>query len=102
MEIDNVKNELRYVLGHLCYYIELFLDDVMEDSESDPQYSAVTAFNLIICYIRIQKALDPMYPIQTVKEFVLGTQYYSERDYEQFEQKRNSESTYYLGEQYSE
>ena len=78
------------------------MDDVMNDSEEDPEYSAVTLNNLIICYIRCQKALDASFPIYTVRDYFLSTAFYTEADYISFEEKRKKERAYYIGEQFNE
>ena len=102
MEIGNNLKALEYLLMYTDYYIDNFIDNVMNDSESDPKYSAVTAKNLIICFLQIQKMLDHTYPFHTVKEYFLATHYYTEKDYKIFEEKRSKESVYYIGEQFAE
>lgn len=102
MEIENNLEALEYILEHADYYIDQLIDNVMEDSEIDPEYSAVTANNLIICFLRLQKMLDDSFPINTVKEYILFTPYHTMRDYEKFERKRKKESAYYIGKQFLE
>lgn len=91
-----------YLFKHLEYYIDDLINHVMEDSETDPHYSAVTAYNLIVCYTQIKRKLDPTYSVSNVKEYIQSDRYYTEEDYNKFEEKRKKESTYYIGEQFTE
>lgn len=100
MELGENLEALEYLLQHIEYYVSRFMDDVMEDSEEDPEYSAVTLNNLILCVIRLQKMLDDTYPIQTVREYFLETHFYTEKDFERFEENRKKESLYYIGKQF--
>jgi len=102
MEINNNLTELKYLLRYTDYCIEELLDKVMADNRDDPEYSAVTLRNLIICLLRVNHILDDSYPIMNVKEYILATQYYTEEDYMAFEENRLKESTYYVGVQFSE
>ena len=92
---------LNYLFKHLEYYIDDLVDHVMDDSETDPHYSAVTAYNVIICYLQIKRKSDPSFSISTVKEYLLSCSY-TEEDFTLFEEKRRKESTYYIGEQFTE
>lgn len=102
MEIGNNLKALEYLLKYSKYYIDQLIDFVMDDSESDPQYSAVTANNLLICFLQVHKMLDHTYPFHTVKEYFFATHYYTEKNYKVFEEKRRKESAYYIGEQFTE
>lgn len=102
MEIVNNLEKLKYILTYTGYYIDQLIDNVMNDSEEDPEYSAVTLNNLIICFIYCQKKLDPAFPICTVRDYFLSTAFYAETDYMSFEEKRKKESAYYIGEQFKE
>lgn len=54
----NVPMEkLMFLLQHLEGYIENAVYEVLVDSEEYPQYSAVTATNLIKCHIEVEEAL---------------------------------------------
>ena len=55
MAIDYEK--LKYMLRIHSIDIELLIENVIEDSDDDPHYSAVTATNLVKCYIEIMEEL---------------------------------------------
>ena len=48
---EKIKKELLYLIEYSMYYTDELISSVLEDSEEDPHYSAVTASNLIKCYI---------------------------------------------------
>lgn len=91
--------KLTYLLNHLDGYIEDLIYAVLEDSEEDPQYSTVTAANLIKCYIEVEEALGHPLPYNSVEEYLRFNGHTSE-EVELFEQKRLHESAYYIGKQY--
>ena len=97
MAIDNEK--LKYMLHIQRFDIELLIENVLEDSEVDPHYSAVTATNLVKCYIEIMTGLGEKPTYSDVEGFIkkMG---YSHKDYLLFEKKRKKESEYYRGIQY--
>lgn len=97
MVIDCEK--LRFMLNSMRYDIEILIENVLQDSEDDPHYSAVTANSLVKCYIEIMEQLGDELPFSNVEEFIrnLG---YSEDEYLIFEKKRMKEAVYYRGVQY--
>lgn len=97
MAIDYEK--LKYMLHIQCFDIELLVENVLTDSDEDPAYSAVTASNLIKCYIETMSALGEKLPYSDVEGFIknMGC---SKDDYILFEGKREKESRYYQGVQY--
>ncbi len=98
--MKNVPMEkLTYLLQHLEGYIENTIYEVLADSEEDPQYSAVTATNLIKCHIEVEEALGHQLPYRSVEEYLRFNCFTSE-EVEIFEQKRKHESAYYIGKQY--
>lgn len=97
MAIDNEK--LKYMLHIQRFDIELLIENVLEDSEVDPHYSAVTATNLVKCYIEIMKELGEKLPYTDVEGFIKHNGF-SEQEYLVFEKKRQKESEYYRGVQY--
>lgn len=97
MAIDCEK--LKYMLHIQSLDIELLIENVIEDSEEDPHYSAVTATNLVKCYIEIMEELGEKLPYTDVEGFV-KTIGFSNDDYLLFEKKRKKESEYYRGIQY--
>lgn len=97
MAIDYDK--LKYMLRIQHFDIELFIENVLEDSEENPHYSAVTATNLVKCYIEIMNELGENLSYSDVEGFVKNIGY-SYEDYLLFEKKRKKESEYYCGIQY--
>lgn len=97
MAIDCEK--LKYMLHIQSLDIELLIENVIEDSEEDPHYSAVTAANLVKCYIEIMEELGEKLPYTNVEGFVKAIGF-SNDDYLLFEKKRKKESEYYRGIQY--
>ena len=98
--MKNVPMEkLTYLLQHLEGYIENMVYAVLADSEEDPQYSAVTATNLIKCHIEVEEALGRQLPYHNVEEY-LRCSWLTEEEMQVFEKKRQHESAYYHGKQY--
>lgn len=97
MDINFEK--LKYLLYSQRYDIESLIENVLEDSEDDPHFSAVTATNLIKCYIDIMEQIGEKLPYSNIKEFFrhIG---FSEQEYLSFEEKRKKEAEYYRGVQY--
>lgn len=90
-----------YLLERLFIWLKQYIADVIADSAEDPQYSAVTLHNEIICYCHAVSAVKASCPIRSVREFfkVAG---YSAAEYTLFEVSRNKESAYYIGKQFTE
>ena len=97
MAIDYEK--LKYMLRIHSIDIELLIENVIEDSDDDPHYSAVTATNLVKCYIEIMEELGEKLPYTNVEGFVRNIGF-SEQEYLLFEMKRKKESEFYRGVQY--
>lgn len=96
----NVPMEkLMFLLQHLEGYIEDAVYEVLADSEEDPQYSAVTATNLIKCHIEVEEALGHELHYHNVEEY-LRFHCLTEEEMQMFEEKRQHESAYYIGKQY--
>ena len=93
------KEKLLYLLNYMEYPIDLLVDNVINDSEEDPEYSAVTATNLIKSYIQVTKELEVFKPYKSVKEYILNDGYTFE-EYELYEKKRKNESANYIGIQF--
>ena len=97
MNID--KEKLLYLLMFTDDYIESFADEVMNDSEVDPHYSAVTLSNMIKCYVDIMNELGVELPYNDVQSF-FKENLYTDEEYKMFEEKRKTEAEYYTGHQY--
>lgn len=96
----NVNEKLNYILEFLDYSITQFVDEVIADSETEPEFSAVTLSNIIISYNSLLKIVK-FDSFKSLYEFFL-THGYSENDFRKFEQKREKESAYYTGKQYKD
>lgn len=94
----NCDEKLNYILEFVDDSVTQFIDEVLDDSEINPEFSAVTLNNTIICYIHFLKSIKYNSP-QSIYEFFLSHGY-SEKDFENFKQKRKKESVYYNGKQY--
>lgn len=55
MNLD--KEKLLFLLVFIEDYLGELIDKVLSDSKTNPHYSAVTASNIIKCYIDINKSL---------------------------------------------
>ena len=97
MAID--KEKVNYFLHMMYPTMELYVDQVLNDSETDPEYSAVAASNVIKCYIQIMNDLDNAPSFDNVESF-FKINGYTEEEYQRFEECRRKESQYYIGIQY--
>lgn len=91
-------DKTEYLLNFLDYSIGKYIDDIMEDSQEDPEFSAVTLNNLILCYIHFLNRIEKD-SVQTVRE-VFELHGYTEDEFLSFEKKRIKEAEYYNGVQY--
>ena len=94
----NANKEFEYLMDHyLLYHIDDLIDNVLDDSEEDPHYSAVTANNLIKCYVKVCSEWGMEPPFSNAETYFTWTNR-SEAEYRLFEEKRTKEQTYYIGE----
>ena len=93
------EKELRYLLRFMDEYIESMLYSVLEDSFDQPEYSAVTAHNLIKCYMKVLNDCKISCNFSSAREYMIE-RCFSMNEIESFEQKRRAEAEYYVGEQY--
>ena len=87
------------LLDALLPVITLWVDQALEDSSTDPQYSAVAASNALRCYIRLKKSRGGQVPYEDEVDF-FQSRGYSEGQYDLFEARRKKESEYYCGPQF--
>lgn len=97
MKIEH-EEQLSYLLYHTDYYIENLLWRVLEDSEQDPHYSAVTTSNLIKCYIDVMSDMGKRLPYQNAEGYL--DHCLSEEEKALFKKKYETEIQYYIGEVY--
>lgn len=62
MNIDIDVEKLKYLLNDMDVNIGELIDNVLNDSETDPHYSAVFTANKIKCYIQIMNELGEKLP----------------------------------------
>ncbi len=96
---SNTYEKLLYLLNHMDGFIEQLVYDVLTDSQTDPHYSAVTATNLIKCYIQVMNRLNKEIPYTDIRSY-FKYNLLTDDEYEFFEKSRRKESKYYVGKQY--
>ncbi len=96
-----MENEkIKFLLSYIENSLPTEIDNVLNDSESDPHFSAVYVSKLIkslIFTIESYKISDLHF--SDIKECFAYLDY-SDEEYEIFEKKRLIESQYYIGEQF--
>ena len=94
-----MKEKLLYLLSFLDAQIDLAISEVLADSEDNPEFSAVTAKNLIICYIEVMQGIGEPVPFTNVEEY-MSISCYTQEEILLFQEKARKESVYYIGKQY--
>ena len=97
MGID--KEKIEYFLYMMYPVMELQVEQVLNDSEADPDYSAIAAANTIKCYIQIMTDLGNPLKFDSVEGFFKVNGFTNE-EYRVFEDKRKKEAKYYRDVQY--
>ena len=90
---------LNYILRDLNFNLLKYIQDVLDDDENSPNYSAVYTRNMIKCYIKLMNQIDNQIPFKDVKSYILYNDF-SEQEYNKFEKSRKRESSYYKGKQF--
>ena len=90
------KDDILYLLQFLEDYIEDLVTRVLCDSEDDPHWSAVTAENLILCYIDVMKQLNKTLSYDDVKGY-FKAYCFTDPEYELFKRKYQEELKCYVG-----
>lgn len=98
MKIDISVEKLVYLLDDVDYNICQLIYNILSDSPTDPHYSAVTASNLIKCYIQIMDELGGK-TYNDIEEY-FQMKLFTKEEYQLFEASRKKESEYYRGIQY--
>lgn len=95
IEQDKVLFWINHIESNTCQLIR----NILNDSETDPHYSAVYASNTVKCIIIILNEIGYSPSYSDVKSFI---EYhgFTEAEYSIFEEKRKKESVYYRGIQY--
>lgn len=80
-------------------FLPRLVEDVLNDSKTEPRYSAVYTSNMIKCYIYVMQELGKVLPYSTVRAFFEFHSFTAE-EYRIFEALREKEAKYYRGVQY--
>lgn len=94
-----IQEKIMYLLKFVDDYMEHSVYEVLQDSEEDPHYSAVTTTNIIKCYIDVMKHFNVELPYSNVREY-FEDNLFTDEDYIQFEASRVKEEEYYIGKIY--
>ncbi len=90
------NEKLLYLMRHTESDIEALIYHVLEDSETDSHYSAVTAVNMIYCYIDVMDSLGKSVGYNDHIGF-LDAILLTDEEKDKFESKRKKELKYYTG-----
>ncbi len=93
---SKIDEELTYLFRHLDGYIYDVVCKVIFDSTKDPEYSAVTATNLIMCYANVVEYFDGEKPYNDLEEY-FNISKFTKREYRRFKKSARKESKYYIG-----
>ncbi|MCL2513879.1 MAG: hypothetical protein FWF08_08250 [Oscillospiraceae bacterium] len=93
------KDILIKILRAFDFEIDVLICNILNDSETDPHYSAVTAKNYIMWYIEIMNNINEPPGFSDCRGY-FEKHCLPDEDYKVFEKKRIKESKYYIGEQY--
>ena len=93
----DMTDKIQYVVNFLT---NEYIYQVLEDSCIDPEYSAVTLNNEMICYLELLDLVG-MNSLKKVRDLFLSLGH-TESEFDIFEEKRKKESVYYRGKQYTE
>lgn len=94
-----MDEKLDYLLIHMDNFIEQEIYAILNDSETDPHYSAVTANNLIICYLEVTHELGWNQKIISVEDYFRG-KCFSDNEIALFDERKRKEAKYFIGTQY--
>lgn len=92
-------DKIKFLLETEKEEIVILIKNVVNDSETDPHYSAVTASNKIKCYIDVMNELCEKPPFEDVIGF-LESGGFTKEEQALFARHRKTESEYYIGKQY--
>ena len=92
-------DKIKFLLETVKAEIVILIKNVVNDSETDPHYSAVTASNKIKCYIDVMNELCEKPPFEDVVGF-LESNGFTKEEQALFDRHRKTESEYYIGKRY--
>ena len=87
---------LEYLLSFTEDEIEHLIYNVLENSKDDPHYSAVTANNMLVCYMEIMTSLGKELPYSNMESF-FEYLLLSEEEYDNYKQQYDDEKIIYVG-----
>ena len=96
MKMDINKEKLEYLLSFIFYDIEQLIYEVLDNSKDDPHSSAVTANNMLVCYIEVMNSLGNELPYSNMKSFFTYL-LLTEKDYDNYKQQYDDEKKIYVG-----
>ena len=88
-------DKIKFLLETVKAEIVILIKNVVNDSETDPHYSAVTASNRIRCYIDVMNSLGEKLPFEDVIGF-LEFNGFTKEEQALFARHRKTESGYYI------
>ena len=89
---------MRYLLDFFLQDTFELMDDVPDDDEHDPQFSAITAIERFWAYIRCEEQIDKAFPYRSVAELLRGRSCCTEDDIVRLFRKTRAERPHYHGE----
>ena len=92
-------DKIKFLLETVKAEIVILIKNVVNDSETDPHYSAVTASNKIKCYIDVMNSIGEKTPFEDVIGF-LESNGFTKEEQALFGRHGKTESEYYIGKQY--
>lgn len=95
-----VENDryMRYLLEFFLQDTFELMDNVLDDDERDPQFSAITVIKRFWAYIQCEKQIDEAFPYRSVAEFLRGRSCRTEEDIALLFRKARAEYPHYHGE----
>ena len=95
----SAEKELRFLLMWMDQYIDDLAYVVLNDSEEEPEKSAVALNNVIKCYIKVENEMGIHRGYSNVEEYLTNSCFTPE-EIALIEKKRVKEAVYYRGEQF--
>ena len=95
----SAEKELRFLLMWMDQYIGQLMYDVLNDSDEEPEKSAVALNNVIKCYIKVENEMGIHRGYSNVEEY-LAYACCTPEEIALIEKKRAKEAVYYRGEQF--
>ena len=92
-------DKIKFLLETVKAEIFILIKNVVNDSKTDPHYSAVTASNKIKCYIDVMNEFCEKLPFEDVVGF-LESGGFTKEEQALFDRHRKTESEYYIGKRY--